>query len=167
MPWLFFLSGPTAPGGRSASTKISHHPWMMFFIISFHRLQQGPPRTVPQRSLLFGRDGSGGAAAWHGPSVPPPDRGKEGDITGTGDPGPASSQASRPSRDTEYRCPLSRPLGSQARREPIGPRSRRPQKSGRRHVRFCCFHSGIPEPMLLHRSLWRRFRAAPKRGWSS
>lgn len=166
MPWLFFLSGPTAPGGRSASTKISHHPWMMFFILSFHRLQQGPPRTVPRRSLLFGRDGSGGAAAWHGPSVPP-DRGKEGDITGTGDPGPASSQASRPSRDTEYRCPLSRPSRSQARREPIGPRSRRPQKSGRRHVRFCCFHSGIPEPMLLHRSLWHRFRAVPKRGWSS
>lgn len=116
--------------------------------------------------FAFGRDGSGGAAVWHKPFVPP-DRGKEGDITGTGDPGPASSQASRPSRDTEYRCPLSRPFGSQARRGPVGPRSRRPQKSGRRHVRFCCFHSGIPEPMLLHRSLWRCFRAVPKRGWSS
>ena len=53
MPWLFFLSGPTAPEGRSVSTKISHHHPMMFFIISFHRLQQRPPRTVPRRSLLL------------------------------------------------------------------------------------------------------------------
>lgn len=166
MPWLFFLSGPTAPGGRSASTKIYHHPWMMFFILSFHRLQQGPPRTIPRRSLRLVVLGPVGQR--HGinrlfrRTVE-----KRGISRGRGTPGPASSQESRPSRDTEYRCPLSRPFGSQARQGPVGPRSRRPQKSGRRHVRFCCFHSGIPEPMPLHRSLWRRFRAVPKRGWSS
>ena len=43
--------------------------------------------------LAFGRARSGGTTAWHKPFVPP-DRGKEGDITGTGDPGPASSQVS-------------------------------------------------------------------------
>lgn len=84
-PGFSFCPVPPAPGGRRASLKFFSSCLHDVLIFSSW-IATRTAADISGRSLFFGRDWSGGAAAWHGPSVPP-DRGKEGDITGTGTPG--------------------------------------------------------------------------------